>query len=85
MSCFLDISASCIDQACDNTAERRSIFPVGAQVIFDELAARCKNDFTGSICVKLWESHKAWACYEGDVGGHEDLECLGDAESHNDT
>lgn len=23
--------------------------------------------FRGSICVKLWESHKAWACYEANV------------------
>lgn len=23
-------------------------------------------DFTGTICVKLWESHKAWASYIGD-------------------
>lgn len=23
--------------------------------------------FRGAICVKLWESHKAWAAYEADV------------------
>eukprot|EP00527_Entomoneis_sp_CCMP2396_P004693 CAMPEP_0198152304 /NCGR_PEP_ID=MMETSP1443-20131203/59295_1 /TAXON_ID=186043 /ORGANISM="Entomoneis sp., Strain CCMP2396" /LENGTH=124 /DNA_ID=CAMNT_0043818281 /DNA_START=189 /DNA_END=563 /DNA_ORIENTATION=+ len=24
-------------------------------------------DFAGSICVKLWESHKAWASYSNEV------------------
>lgn len=38
------------------------------QVIFDELAAKCGKDFHGTLCIKLWESHKAWGCYEGDVG-----------------
>ncbi|CAN0056385.1 unnamed protein product, partial [Sphacelaria rigidula] len=37
-------------------------------VIFDELAAKCGKQFHGSLCIKLWESHKAWGCYEGDVG-----------------
>lgn len=41
------------------------------QVIFDELAAKCGKDFHGSLCIKLWESHKAWGCYEGDVGEEE--------------
>ncbi|CAN0008043.1 unnamed protein product [Pylaiella littoralis] len=38
------------------------------KVIFDELAAKCGKDFHGTLCIKLWESHKAWGCYEGDVG-----------------
>jgi len=25
------------------------------------------NFFTGKICVKLWESHNAWAKYEGEI------------------
>lgn len=30
--------------------------------------AKSKEErFKGSICVKLWESHKAWACYEAIV------------------
>ncbi|CAM9248010.1 unnamed protein product [Choristocarpus tenellus] len=40
------------------------------KVIFDEMAARCKA-FHGSLCIKLWESHKAWACYEGELEGEE--------------
>jgi 6-pyruvoyltetrahydropterin/6-carboxytetrahydropterin synthase len=26
------------------------------------------NDFEGDICVKLWESHQAWASYSGSIG-----------------
>jgi 6-pyruvoyltetrahydropterin/6-carboxytetrahydropterin synthase len=41
---------------------------VPAQVIQQDLAKHfCKKNFKGSICVKLWESHKAWACYEAEV------------------
>jgi hypothetical protein len=39
-------------------------------VIHGELAkhfCQGKKRFKGSICVKLWESHKAWASYEADV------------------
>ena len=32
----------------------------------DLLRVTCK-DFSGSIVVKLWESHKAWASYEADM------------------
>lgn len=45
-----------------------------AKVIHAELARHfCGKDkdpakrFKGAICVKLWESHKAWAAYEADV------------------
>ncbi|CAN0042293.1 unnamed protein product [Ascophyllum nodosum] len=38
------------------------------KVIFDELVAKCGDHFHGTLCIKLWESHKAWACYEGLVG-----------------
>lgn len=38
------------------------------KVIFDELVAKCGGDFHGALCIRLWESHKAWACYEGLVG-----------------
>jgi 6-pyruvoyltetrahydropterin/6-carboxytetrahydropterin synthase len=31
-----------------------------------ELKEKCK-DFQGEVCVKLWESHKAWASYSGTV------------------
>ena len=39
-----------------------------ARQIHDDVQARldheCK-DFDGRVCVKLWESHKAWATYNG--------------------
>lgn len=40
-----------------------------AQKIFDDLAERVKSEcgFKGDIRVKLWESHKAWASFEGSV------------------
>lgn len=36
------------------------------RVIHADLCERLKKecaDFSGEVCVKLWESHKAWACY----------------------
>ena len=41
------------------------------KVIFDELCKEwsCKG-FEGQLCVKLWESHKAWASYTGEVTGN---------------
>lgn len=33
----------------------------------DRLKADCDGAFTGSVCVKLWESHKAWASYTNKV------------------
>lgn len=48
--------------------------PKSQKVIHAELARHfCGKDkpaqkrFKGAICVKLWESHKAWAAYEADV------------------
>ena len=40
-----------------------------AKQIYEDLYERVKNQcgFEGEICVKLWESHKAWASYEGEV------------------
>ena len=32
----------------------------------ERLQTECKN-FSGDICVKLWESHKAWASYSGRI------------------
>lgn len=39
------------------------------KVIFDDLVQECP-DFEGTICVKLHESHRAWACYSGYAGPH---------------
>jgi 6-pyruvoyltetrahydropterin/6-carboxytetrahydropterin synthase len=39
-----------------------------AQQIFQDLVQLIQEKnvtFKGEICVKLWESHKAWACYRG--------------------
>lgn len=39
-------------------------------VVFDKFAEKLaeeKAPFAGSIKVTLWESHKAWASYSGDV------------------
>lgn len=40
-----------------------------AKQIFDDVAKRVKEEcgFEGDIRVKLWESHKAWASYVGNV------------------
>lgn len=38
--------------------------------IHSELQQRIKEecqDFRGDLCVKLWESHKAWASYSGKI------------------
>jgi 6-pyruvoyltetrahydropterin/6-carboxytetrahydropterin synthase len=38
--------------------------------VFGEICRRLQKeeiDFRGEICVKLWESHKAWASYTGSV------------------
>lgn len=43
-------------------------------MIFDDLAAKCGKGFHGTLCIKLWESHKAWGCYEGTVGDEEEME-----------
>jgi 6-pyruvoyltetrahydropterin/6-carboxytetrahydropterin synthase len=32
----------------------------------ERLLTECQ-DFQGDLCVKLWESHKAWASYTGQV------------------
>jgi len=40
------------------------------KVIHQGVAQRVREevkDFKGEISVKLWESHKAWASYEGEV------------------
>jgi hypothetical protein len=39
------------------------------QVIHEDLKRHfCDSkSFQGSVCVKLWESHKAWACYEAPI------------------
>ena len=34
--------------------------------IREQLQQQCK-EFQGNICVKLWESHKAWASYNDDT------------------
>lgn len=36
--------------------------------VFDGIAAKFSGKFTGEICVKLAESHAAWASYTGTVG-----------------
>uniref|UniRef100_A0A7R9WRW2 6-pyruvoyltetrahydropterin synthase n=1 Tax=Craspedostauros australis TaxID=1486917 RepID=A0A7R9WRW2_9STRA len=39
-----------------------------ARQIHDDIQARLATDcadFQGQVCVKLWESHKAWASYTG--------------------
>ena len=40
-----------------------------AEMVFRGIAERVKKEcnFTGAINVKLWESHKAWASFEGSV------------------
>lgn len=40
-----------------------------AKTVHDGVAKRVREEcgFTGSIKVKLWESHMAWASYEGKV------------------
>ena len=41
-----------------------------AQQVFIDLVKLMKEKdlrFTGEICVKLWESHKAWACFRGSL------------------
>jgi 6-pyruvoyltetrahydropterin/6-carboxytetrahydropterin synthase len=35
--------------------------------IYEDLCARLSGEFKGDICVKLWESHKAWASYTGSI------------------
>ncbi|CAM9738916.1 unnamed protein product [Chrysoparadoxa australica] len=40
--------------------------------IHEGIARECRNGesmegFNGEVCVKLWESHKAWACYKATV------------------
>ena len=40
------------------------------RVIHDGIAERIReqvSDFQGEIRVKLWESHKAWASYVGEI------------------
>ena len=40
------------------------------KIIYEEVAEQIRAevvDFRGEICVKLWESHKAWASYMGKV------------------
>ena len=37
------------------------------RAIFGDVVARLDGSFKGSICVKLHESHKAWASYTGTV------------------
>lgn len=36
-----------------------------ARQIHQDLCERLGGQFEGDICVKLWESHKAWASYSG--------------------
>ena len=36
--------------------------------IFEGLCVELKGKFKGSITVKLWESHSAWASYTNDIG-----------------
>lgn len=41
-----------------------------AKQIYSDLKECLKeecDDFRGDLCVKLWESHKAWASYTGKV------------------
>jgi 6-pyruvoyltetrahydropterin/6-carboxytetrahydropterin synthase len=41
-----------------------------ARQIHMDICERLHKDcpgFQGQVCVKLWESHKAWASYTGDV------------------
>ena len=35
--------------------------------IHAEIARRVRGKFSGDLCVKLWESHKAWASFEGAI------------------
>jgi 6-pyruvoyltetrahydropterin/6-carboxytetrahydropterin synthase len=41
-----------------------------ARQIHDDIQKRLENecrDFQGRVCVKLWESHKAWATFTGGI------------------
>ena len=37
------------------------------KLLFDFFADRLRGSFKGDICMKLWESHNAWASYKGTI------------------
>eukprot|EP00540_Astrosyne_radiata_P018803 CAMPEP_0116860238 /NCGR_PEP_ID=MMETSP0418-20121206/22292_1 /TAXON_ID=1158023 /ORGANISM="Astrosyne radiata, Strain 13vi08-1A" /LENGTH=153 /DNA_ID=CAMNT_0004494599 /DNA_START=11 /DNA_END=472 /DNA_ORIENTATION=- len=39
-----------------------------ARRIHEDICSRLGKVFRGDLCVKLWESHKAWASYTGAIG-----------------
>jgi 6-pyruvoyl-tetrahydropterin synthase len=55
-----------LDQIFSNGEYTTSEF-MARQVFHDlvELLQEHGVGFSGEICVRLWESHKAWACYRG--------------------
>eukprot|EP00953_Heterococcus_sp_UTEX-ZZ885_P011857 6843-Heterococcus_DN1.PRE.3 len=65
------VANSCVSASfvqCKTTAARRADVNTTTEfmcrAIYDDLIRECP-EFEGDICVKLWESHKAWACYTG--------------------
>ena len=37
------------------------------KTVFEGLSAELQGKFAGSVNVKLWESHSAWASFTGDI------------------
>lgn len=56
-----------LDEVFDNGELTTTEFM--ARQIHDDICVLIREqcDFRGELCVKLWESHKAWASYEGKV------------------
>ena len=57
-----------LDEVFDNGEMTTTEFM--CRQIFQDLCERLKEqggDFKGDICVKLWESHKAWASFTGSM------------------
>lgn len=61
-----------------NLKNMDEVFPNGeltttefmSKKIHEDIAARLRTectDFSGEVCVKLWESHTAWASYTGKI------------------
>eukprot|EP00961_Rhodomonas_salina_P287029 3878494-Rhodomonas_salina.3 len=52
-----------------------TVFPGGentttefmCKTIFDDIAAKVKGKVSGSLTIKLWESHSAWGTYHADI------------------
>ncbi len=53
----------------DNTTTEYMCKAIHADLVEHFCTGKAKKveRFRGAICVKLWESHKAWACYEANV------------------